>query len=178
MPPEIISAIVMANHSGGRASVPSWVLSKVREMVDDGLSVSHIAGQLTALGHRCTARQVKRWKEVNKIGRRTLKVTDAELDTTVSGMIASGQAGPTEGYRWLHSAVNVALAPKRVGVERVRRSIKRLDPAAVAKRTDYIERRLIRRVYTADYYGQNGHVDFNCKATLPGGVRLYTYGHV
>ena len=113
MPPEIISAIVMANHSGGRASVPSWVLSKVREMVDDGLSVSHIAGQLTALGHRCTARQVKRWKEVNKIGRRKLMVTDAELDTTVNGMIASGQAGPTEGYRWLHSAVNVALAPKR-----------------------------------------------------------------
>ena len=80
--------------------------------------------------------------------------------------------------RWVASEVNKRVAPQRVGEKRVLRALRRVDPAGVASRKKLVERRLIRRVYSMQYYLQAGHIDYNCKATLPGGVRLYTYGHV
>ena len=60
----------------------------------------------------------------------------------------------------------------------MRKALKRVAPDEVAARKREIERRIIRRVYSMEHYGQAGHLDYNCKATLPGGVRLYSYGHV
>ena len=57
-------------------------------------------------------------------------------------------------------------------------SFGRRQPKEVAVRKLIVEKRLIRRVYTAPYYLHAWHLDYNCKATLPGGVRLYSYGHV
>ena len=68
--------------------------------------------------------------------------------------------------------------PVDSGEKRVLRALRRVAPAGVASRKKLVERRLIRRVYAMQYYLQAGHIDYNCKATLPGGVRLYTYGHV
>jgi hypothetical protein len=155
---------------------PPWVIGKVREMVADGLTVPLIAGQLTALGHPCTPRQVKRWKSAHGV-RQIAKVSDASLDAVIRQLRADGVAGPTEGYRWVHSSVEKAIG-KKVGETRVRKALLRVAPQDVEGRKRLIERRLIRRVYSADYYLQSGHIDFNCKATLPGGVKLYSYGHV
>ena len=156
---------------------PSWVITKLRELVADGLSVGLCVEQLVALGHSCTARQVKSWKSQNKI-RRFSKLSDAELDAIVQRVRAAGGAGAREGYRWVHSAINKELHPLRVGRSRVQKALLRCAPQVVADRRTLVEKRLIRRVYVADYYLQNGHLDYNCKATLPGGIHLYVYGHV
>jgi hypothetical protein len=155
---------------------PSWVISKLREMIADGLTVALVAGQLTNMGHACTARQVKRWKTAHRI-RAVARPSDQALDAVISELHESGLAGKTEGYRWVHSAVKDKLG-SNIGKDRVRKALLRVAPEEVEARKRLIERRLIRRVYSADYYLQAGHIDFNCKATLPGGVKLYSYGHV
>lgn len=104
-----------------RARPPAWVISKLRELTADGLEAPLAAAQLTALGHVTTPRQVKRWKIENKI--RTLAdVTDGQLDALVRDLRANGKAGDNDGYRWVHVAVKKALAPRKVGVARVRQS--------------------------------------------------------
>lgn len=153
------------------------MISKLRELSADGLEVPLAAAQLSALGHQCTARQVRRWKETNGI-RNISDVTNAELDGIVRDLRAKGRAGDNDGYRWVHVAVNKLLAPRKVGVGRVRLALTRVMPQEVAARKALVEKRLIRRVYTRDYYQHASHLDYNCKATLPGGVRIYTYGHV
>ena len=159
-------------------SAPSaWVIAKLREFVRDGLSETLCVEQLEALGHGCSARQVKRWKKAHNIHRFT-KISDAELDAVLRRVHAAGNAGAREGHRWVHSAVNAELAPLRIGRGRVRKSLLRLFPNQVAERRRTVEQRLIRRVYTRQYYLEAGHLDYNCKATLPGGIKLYTYGHV
>ena len=156
---------------------PPWVLDKLRELVEDGLTVPLCAAQLDALGHPCTPRQVRRWKAQLSV-RRFAKLSDAQLDVVVQRVRDEGGAGAREGYRWIQSAINEQLKPLRVGRDRIRKSLLRLAPEEVAERRSAVEKRIIRRVYVADYYGQSGHLDFNCKATLPGGIKLYTYGHV
>ena len=159
------------------APPPTWIIDKLRELVADGLTCPLIAEQLSALGHPTTARQAKRWKIQYKV-RLVSKVTDASLDALLQKLSADCVVGDTEGYRWIVSEVNKAVAPQRVGEKRVLRALRRIDPAGVSRRKKLVERRLIRRVYSMQFYQQAGHIDYNCKATLPGGVRLYTYAHV
>ena len=156
---------------------PAWVIDKVREMLADGLKVPYIAAQLCSIGHACTPRQVKRWKIAHGL-RQVATLTDAELDGIVDELRDAGESTPTEGYRWLHSAINKKIAPKLVGEKRVCKALRRVAPDDVAARSKMMERRLVRRIYHGQHYGEAGFIDFNCKATLPGGVKLYTYGHV
>jgi hypothetical protein len=172
-----MSMVVSTLFGNEMAPLPVWVVKKLRELIADGLNAPLAAAQLTAMGHVCSARQVRRWKVSEKIVQYS-RCTDAELDAVVQRVRAAGGAGPNEGFRWVHSAINKELAPCLIGRDRVRKSLLRLFPEEVAVRKLIVEKRLIRRVYTAPYYLHAGHLDYNCKATLPGGVRLYSYGHV
>ena len=129
------------------------VLAKLRELVADGLSVPLCVEQLNALGYRCSRKQVKKWKAQHGI-RRFAKVSDAAIDVVVQRLKAAGKLGAREGYRWVHSAVNAEFKPQRIGLHRVRKALLRLAPAEVAGRRKAVEKRLIRRVYHMDYYGQ------------------------
>ena len=160
------------------ASPAPWVLDKLAELVKDGLNCENAAAQLRLLGVSATPRQVRRWKEKHKILRGQRAVSDGELDAAVTQLHAAGELGDDEGYRWVHSIVNQRLAPRSVGEKRVCKSLRRLFPAAVEERKQIVEKRLIRRVYTAHYYGQASHHDLNCKATLPGGVKLFIFANV
>ena len=159
------------------AAPPAWAINKLREMLADGLKVPYISAQLSALGHTCTPRQVKHYKATHGL-RQVAMLTDAELDAIVDELCDAGDSTPTEGYRWLQSAINKKIAPLRVGDGRVCKALRRVAPDDVAARTKMMQRRLVRRIYHGQHYGEAGFIDFNCKATLPGGVKLYTYGHV
>ena len=156
---------------------PAWVLGMVRDLVARRKPVHIIAGLITHAGFDCNPRQVKRWKEKHGIG--TLwRGDDAALDQVVTDLHADDELGVNEGYRWAHSVVSDRLPPGlSVGAARVRKAMRRADPAAVDQRKKMVEKRLQRRIYVAHYYGQSDHVDFECKAKV-GKVRLYIYGQV
>ena len=158
------------------AGPPAWVIGKLRELVRDGLTGPLCAQQISALGFQCSVRQIKLWMSKHGI-RRFSRLSNGELDAIIQRVRANGGAGEREGHRWIHSAINAQLAPLRVGRDRVQKALVRLFPEEVAERRRAVEKRLIRRVYVADYYLQSGHLDYNCKCTLPGGIKLYTYGH-
>ena len=150
---------------------------KIRELVADGVTVPLIVEHLQDLNFTCTERQVRRWKQTNGI-RRQWTGTDADLDAVVQQLVADDELGDEEGYRWVTSTVNEAIpGPQAVGVDRVRRSLRRVLPAKVDARKAIVEKQLQRRIYVADYYGQRAHIDLECKLIF-GAVRLYIYGHV
>ena len=87
-----------------------------------------------------------------------------------------GDFGPDEGYRWVAEQINKKVAPKRIGLNRIRLSMARLMPGWVNARKKAAQKRLIRRVYAAPYYLFADHIDLNCKLSFSGGVKLYIYG--
>ena len=113
------------------AAPPAWAINKLREMLADGLKVPYISAQLSALGHTSSPRQVIRWKRKHGL-RQVATLTDAELDCIVDELRDAGESTPTEGYRWLHSAINKKIAPKLVGEKRVCKALRRVAPDDVA----------------------------------------------
>ena len=78
----------------------------------------------------------------------------------------------------MHSVVNAAVpGGERVGRGRVRAALRRSDPAAVDERKEIVKKRLVRRVYVADYHLQRTHFDLECKLTF-GTVLIYIYGQL
>ena len=158
-------------------SPPAWVLAKLRQLVAEGDTVQLITEHLASLNFSCTVRQVRRWKEKHNI-RRVWAGSDAALDSVVQQLVVNEEFGDEEGYRWVASVVNRAIpGPRSVGVNRVCKSLRRLLPAKVDARKAIVEKRLQRRVYVADYYGQRAHIDLQCKLQF-GDTKLYIYGHV
>jgi|TARA_B110000046_G_scaffold119755_1_gene126435 hypothetical protein len=154
---------------------PVWVLQKTRELVARATPAHIIAGIITAAGYPANARQVRRWKEKHGI-KSQWAGDDGQLDQIMQQLRDDDELGEQEGYRWVHSVVNAAIpGDERVGEKRVRAAVKRAMPAAVAARNDIIETRLQRRVYVADYAGQNDHLDLECKIIV-GSVRMYIFG--
>ena len=159
------------------AAPPAWVIAKLRQLVAEGDSVPLIVEHLSSLNFSCTERQVRRWKEKHGI-RRVWEGSDAALDSVVHQLAVNEEFGDEEGYRWVASVVNRAIpGPRSVGVARVCKSLRRVMPAKVDARKAIVEKRLQRRVYVADYYGQRAHIDLECKLQF-GGTKLYIYGHV
>uniref|UniRef100_A0A7S0L790 Integrase core domain-containing protein n=1 Tax=Coccolithus braarudii TaxID=221442 RepID=A0A7S0L790_9EUKA len=73
------------------------------------------------------------------------------------------------------------LGGQAVGKERVKASLFRVDPAASAARNGCVRKRMRRRVYHTDYYGQALHIDLNCKLFFGGRdslCKLYTFGAI
>ena len=144
-------------------------------MLSDGLTVGQIAAQLTARNYAATPRHVANLKAKHKLARQW-KGSDAQLDSIVHGMRVKGDFGPDEGYRWVAEQINKKVAPKRIGLNRIRLSMARLMPGWVNARKKAAQKRLIRRVYAAPYYLFADHIDLNCKLSFSGGVKLYIYG--
>ena len=130
-------------------AVPQWVLQKIRDMVRDGLSVTNCAAQLTSAGYPMEWWAVKQLKAAHRIQQQWTG-SDRDLDAVIVQMVASGELGPDEGYRWVADEVSKKVAA-RVGRERVRHALKRQSPQWVAMRLQQVRRRLVRRVYSAPY---------------------------
>ena len=156
---------------------PPWVLAAVADMTADGLQPRYIVSQLQARGYVVSTRQLKRWKEKKMVPRRRWTGSDAALDAWLRNLLAAGEITDNEGFRWVHGYLNNKLAPLRIGKDRVQRALLRVAPAAVDARKQIVKKRLLRRVYTAPYYGFADHIDYNCKLTF-GPVHLYIYGQV
>ena len=109
---------------------PRWVIDRLREFCVDGLTCSPVAGhELMALHPRLSnyPSSVKRLKiqhRIHIVSKITpMSCVGCDVDATACG---GGELGAAEGYRWIASAVNKALA-QRVGVERGFRALRRVD---------------------------------------------------
>ena len=100
--------------------------------------------------------------------------SDAELDALLEKLDSEGKLGKNEGYRWIQSRVNTMTAPQMVGEQRVCTALRRLKPDDVKQREAIVKKRMSRRVYVANHYGQADHIDLNCKLTF-GHVHLNIY---
>ena len=161
----------------GSAPTPDWVIALLRELNAEGKDNPRCASLITEAGYDCNATQVHRWKLKRGI-RQIWRGDDQALDGIIGRLKANDELGPLEGHVWVHSVVNDAIpGGERVGRNRVCAALRRSDPAAADARKEIVKKRLVRRVYVADYNLQRAHFDLECKLTF-GTVIIYIYGQV
>ena len=93
---------------------PAWVITLLKKLLAEGKDKKRAAALITAAGHPCTPRQVKRWKATHGL-RQVWRGTNAQLDRIVQQLHNNDELGAEEGHAWLHSVVNEAIG----GGERV-----------------------------------------------------------